>query len=91
DVDIDISGDNNYVQTIVNTDVGGGDDNYVDIDLVSSSDNRVFTLQTGSHSDAIVSLTNSSSNQFMIEQTSYDTALVSGNGASGNVGIIYQN
>ncbi|MEZ8942662.1 curlin [Vibrio sp. 10N.247.311.12] len=91
DVDIDISGDNNYVQTIVNTDVGGGDDNYVYIDLVSSSDNRVFTLQTGSHSDAIVSLTNSSSNQFMIEQTSYDTALVSGNGASGNVGIIYQN
>ncbi|MEZ9777754.1 curlin, partial [Vibrio sp. 10N.261.54.A5] len=52
DVAIDIWGDGNYVETIVNTDVGGGDRNDVDIDLMNSNDNRVFTLQTGSHSNA---------------------------------------
>ncbi|MFA0471653.1 curlin [Vibrio sp. 10N.222.51.E8] len=91
DVAIDIWGDGNYVETIVNTDVGGGDRNDVDIDLMNSNDNRVFTLQTGSHSNATVSLTNSNMNQFMIEQTSYDNAAVLGNGANGNVGLIYQN
>ncbi|MDA0155077.1 curlin [Vibrio sp. Makdt] len=91
DVAIDIWGDGNYVETIVNTDVGGGDRNDVDIDLMNSNDNRVFTLQTGSHSNATVSLTNSDMNQFLIEQTSYDNAAVLGNGANGNVGLIYQN
>ncbi|WP_172380394.1 curlin [Vibrio sp. Vb339] len=91
-VDIEITGDGNYVETIVNTDVGGGDWNTVDIDLANSSNlNRVFTLQTGSHSNATVDLSNSNMNQFMIEQTSYDNAAVLGNGANGNVGLIYQN
>ncbi|WP_373958650.1 curlin [Vibrio gigantis] len=92
DVAIDIVGDGNYVETIVNTDVGGGDWNTVDIELSDSSNlNRVFTLQTGSHSNATVDLSNSNMNQFMIEQTSYDNAAVLGNGANGNVGLIYQN
>lgn len=88
---IDISGDDNYVQTIVNNSVGGGDWNDVDIDLMNSDDNRVFVLQTGSHSDAVVQLQNSNMNQFTVEQTSHDSAVVLGNGAYGNVGIIYQN
>ncbi|MCZ8501609.1 curlin [Vibrio lentus] len=90
-VEIDISGDDNYVQTIVNNSVGGGDWNDVDIDLVNSDRNRVFVLQTGSHSDAVVQLQNSNMNQFTVEQTSHDSAVVLGNGAYGNVGIIYQN
>ncbi|MEZ8020488.1 curlin [Vibrio splendidus] len=90
-VEIDISGDDNYVQTIVNNSVGGGDWNDVDIDLVNSDRNRVFVLQTGSHSDAVVQLQNSNMNQFTVEQTSNDSAVVLGNGAYGNVGIIYQN
>lgn len=91
DVAIDISGDDNYVQTIVNNNVGGGDRNDVDIDLVNSDRNRVFTLQTGSYSDAVVQLQNSDMNQFSIEQTSHDSAVVLGNGAYGNIGSIYQN
>ncbi|PMN28534.1 curlin [Vibrio lentus] len=91
DVAIDIWGDGNYVETIVNTDVGGGDRNDVDIDLMNSNDNRIFTLQTGSYSNATVDLTNSNMNQLMVEQTSYDNAVVLGNGANGNVGLIYQN
>jgi len=91
DVAIDIWGDGNYVETIVNTDVGGGDRNDVDIDLMNSDDNRLFTLQTGSYSNATIDLTNSDMNQIMIEQTSYDNAAVLGNGANGNVGLIYQN
>jgi hypothetical protein len=91
DVAIDVLGDGNYVETIVNTDVGGGDWNDVDIDLMNSNDNRVFTLQTGSHSNVTVDLVSSNMNQFMIEQTSHDNAAVLGNGANGNVGLIYQN
>lgn len=91
DVAIDIIGDDNYVQTIVNNSVGGGNRNDVDIDLVNSNDNRVFTLQTGSYSDAVVQLQNSNMNQFSIEQTSHDSAVVLGNGAYGNIGSIYQN
>ena len=90
-VEIDISGDDNYVQTIVNNSVGGGDWNDADIELVNSDRNRVFILQTGSHSDAVVQLQNSNMNQFTVEQTSNDSAVVLGNGAYGNVGIIYQN
>jgi len=91
DVAIDIWGDGNYVETIVNTDIGGGDRNDVDIDLMNSNDNRLFTLQTGSYSNATIDLTNSDMNQIMIEQTSYDNAAVLGSGANGNVGLIYQN
>ncbi len=91
DVAIDIWGDGNYVETIVNTDIGGGDRNDVDIDLMNSNDNRLFTLQTGSYSNATIDLTNSDMNQIIIEQTSYDNAAVLGSGANGNVGLIYQN
>ena len=53
--------------------------------------NRVFILQTGSYSDAVVQLQNSNMNQFTVEQTSHDSAVVLGNGAYGNIGSIYQN
>ncbi|MCZ8497886.1 hypothetical protein O9929_04395 [Vibrio lentus] len=88
DVAIDIWGDGNYVETIVNTDVGGGDRNDIRYPSSNSNDNRIFTLQTGSYSNATVDLSNSNMNQLWFVQTSYDNAVVLGNGANGNVGLI---
>ncbi|MEZ9563471.1 curlin, partial [Vibrio splendidus] len=89
EADVYINGNSNTTYTeFSNSSV---DRNDVDIDLMNSNDNRIFTLQTGSYSNATVDLTNSNMNQLMVEQTSYDNAVVLGNGANGNVGLIYQN
>ncbi len=87
DVEITINGgDGNYVETVAKR-----VHNEVDVDLVGSNDNRVFIMQKGSYSDATVNLISSDNNQFSITQTINDTALVTGNGAYGNVGLIIQN
>lgn len=91
DVDVNIVGDSNYVESIVDTrGIGPARNNSVDIDL-SGDGNRIFTEQIGRESNAMVNLQNSNSNEFLIKQTSYDNAAVLGNGANGNVGLIYQN
>ncbi|MCC4785452.1 curlin [Vibrio splendidus] len=91
DVDINVTGDSNYVQSIVDTrNIGPARDNLVDIEI-SGDGNRVFTEQIGRESTAMVNLQSSSANEFLIHQTSYDAAYVSGNGAYGNVGLINQN
>lgn len=91
DVDVSVVGDSNYVESIVDTrGIGPARNNSVEIDL-SGDGNRIFTEQIGRESNAMVNLQNSNANEFLIKQTSYDNAAVLGNGANGNVGLIYQN
>ncbi|MCW0470453.1 hypothetical protein OH492_21470 [Vibrio chagasii] len=60
---IDIWGDGNYVETIVNTDVGGGDRNDVDIDLMNSNDSKSVRYKLVHIQNATIDLTNSDMNK----------------------------